>query len=170
MCLSPFFAMRHRLFTTSPFGVGRLSVTPDMLEHMFEVVDRLGTRLAGCVNGLDPDRVAGRDAAELWAAFDRVERLAAAGKTLLARRLADTHQPDETGTKTAAEALARRGGTSLGAARDALETSTGLHDVPQVEAAMRRGGMCAAQVRRGDSAGVGEPGARQRPPGPAPPA
>ena len=56
---SPFFAMRHMLSTTSPFAVGRLSVTADMLERMFEVVDRLGTRLAGCVNGLDPDRVLG---------------------------------------------------------------------------------------------------------------
>src|SRR5918994_3763329 len=165
MCLSPFFAMRHRLFTTSPFGVGRLSVTPDMLEHMFEVVDRLGPRLAGCVNGLDPDRVAGRDAAELWAAFDRVERLAAAGKTLLARRLADTHQPDETGTKTAAEALARRGGTSVGAARDALETSTGLHDVPQVEAAMRRGDLFPAPRPPATSAAFARRGPEQRGPG-----
>src|SRR5918994_1211779 len=162
MCLSPFFAMRHRLFTTSPFGVGRLSVTPDMLEHMFEVVDRLGTRLAGCVNGLDPDRVAGRDAAELWAAFDRVERLAAAGKTLLARRLADTHQPDETGTKTAAEALARRGGTSLGAARDALETSTRLRDLPQVEAAVRRGDLSGAQAAAVTSAALADRSTEQR--------
>src|SRR5918995_698962 len=91
---------------------------------------------------------AGRDAAELWAAFDRVERLAAAGKTLLARRLADTHQPDETGTKTAAEALARRGGTSLGAARDALETSTRLRDLPQVEAAVRRGELSRATAAK----------------------
>jgi hypothetical protein len=98
----------------------------------------------------------------LWAAFDRVERLAAAGKTLLARRLADTHQPDETGTKTAAEALARRGGTSLGAARDALETSTRLRDLPQVEAAVRRGDLSGAQAAAVTSAALADRSTEQR--------
>jgi hypothetical protein len=53
---------------------------------MFEsAVVEIGDRLAGIVDGLDPDAVPGPAAAELWAALDRVERLAAAGKTLLAR-------------------------------------------------------------------------------------
>ncbi|HMG31543.1 MAG TPA: hypothetical protein VK585_15640, partial [Jiangellaceae bacterium] len=73
---------------------------------MFEEVASLGARLAGIVDGLDPDTVSGSAAGELWSALDRVERLAGAGKTLLARRLADTHCPDRSGTRTAAEELA----------------------------------------------------------------
>jgi hypothetical protein len=81
------------------------------------------------VDGLDPDAVPGPAATELWAAFDRVERLAAAGKTLLARRLAQLHRPDRAGARTAAEALARRAGGTVGAARDALDTSTRLPEL-----------------------------------------
>jgi Domain of unknown function (DUF222) len=113
---------------------------------MFENVAHIGDRLAGIVDGLDPDAVSGPAATELWARLDRVERLAAAGKTLLARRLAQTHRPEKAGAKTAAEELARRSGTSTGAARDALDTSARLPEQPAVEQAVRRGELSLAQA------------------------
>jgi hypothetical protein len=90
---------------------------------MFENLVRVGGRLATLVGRLDPDAVSGPTASQCWGQLDRIERLAAAGKTLLARRIADTHSPQLGQAKTAAEALARRGGTTIGAARDAIETS-----------------------------------------------
>ena len=113
---------------------------------MFDIVVRLGDRLATLLDDLDPDAVSGSAAGQLWAALDRVERLAAGGKTLLARRVADTHQPDRDGARSAAEALARRAGTTVGAARDAVDTSTRLRKLPLVDAAVRRGDLSPAQA------------------------
>lgn len=150
------------LSTRSSSHTRRLSVRFAMLEHMFEMVVRLGTRLAGIVDGLDADAVSGPAAGELWAALDRIERLAAGGKTLLARRLADAHVPDRAGVKTAAEDLARRGGTTVGAARNALDTSSRLPELPRVEAAVRRGELSPAQVSAVTSAAAADPTAEQR--------
>jgi hypothetical protein len=86
-----------------------------MFEDALEVRDRLAT----LVDRLDPDAVSGSTARELWAVLDACERLCAAGKTLLARRLAQTHRAETAGAKTAAEDLARRAGTSTGVATDA---------------------------------------------------
>ena len=123
-----------------------MSVHASRLERMFENVVQIVDRLAGIVDGLDPDAVSGPAATDLWAALDRVERLAAAGKTLLTRRVADTHCPDRSGARSAAELLARRGGGTVRAARDALDTSERLRELPQVEAAVRRGHLSAAQA------------------------
>ncbi|MGH8840097.1 MAG: DUF222 domain-containing protein [Jiangellaceae bacterium] len=129
---------------------------------MFEAVVHLADRLSGLVDTLDPDRVTGPHARELWAAFDRVERLGAAGKTLLARRLGDVHQADRAGVKTAAEELARLGGTTTGVARDALETSKRLADLPGVQAAVRRGDLSTSQAVLVSSAAAADHSAEQR--------
>ena len=52
------------------------------LSARIDVVDR---QLAGLVADLDPDRVLGSEAAALYGAFARLERLVVAAKTLLAR-------------------------------------------------------------------------------------
>jgi hypothetical protein len=128
---------------------------------MFDDVVSLGDRLAGLVQVLDPDRVSGPHARRLWEALDRVEKLAAAGKTLLARRLADTHRPDQEGVRSAAEALARRSGTTVGAARDAVDTSTRLPGLPRLEAAMRRGDLSQAQAALVGAAAAADPSAER---------
>jgi len=134
-----------------------LSGIPGRLEHMFDTVVEIGDRLAGLVDTLDPDRVTGSHAGDLWDALNRVERLAAAGKTLLARRVADTHRPDRAGARSAAEALARRAGTTVGAAQDAVDTSARLADLPQVAAAVRRGDLSPAQAALVSGAAAADP-------------
>jgi hypothetical protein len=130
---------------------------------MFEsAVVEIGDRLAGIVDGLDPDAVPGPAAAELWAALARVEWLAAAGKTLLARRLTQVHRPDRDGARSAAEALARRAGTTVGAARDALDTSTRLPELPLVDAAVRSGKLSPAQAAAVSDAAAANPATEQR--------
>jgi Domain of unknown function (DUF222) len=116
------------------------------LEHMFEDAVEIRDRLAGLVDRLDPDAVSASTARELWAVLDRSERLCAAGKTLLARRLGQTHRPEQAGARSAAEELARRSGTSTGAARDALDTSARLPEQPGVEGALRRGEVSLTQA------------------------
>jgi Domain of unknown function (DUF222) len=125
---------------------GVLSVLTRKLEHMFQDAVEIRDRLAGLVDRLDPDAVSASTARELWAILDRSERLCAAGKTLLARRLARTHRPERAGAKTAAEDLARRSGTSTGAAKDSLDTSARLPEQPGVEGALRRGEVSLVQA------------------------
>jgi hypothetical protein len=88
--------------------------------------------------------------------------LCAAGKTLLARRVAQTHRPDTAGAKTAAEHLARRAGTSTGVATDALDTSARLPRQPAVEQALRRGELSAAQAAVVSAAAAADPAAEAR--------
>jgi Domain of unknown function (DUF222) len=129
---------------------------------MFDQVVSVRGQLAELVTGLEPDALSGQAARGWWAELDRVERLAAAGKTLLARRVADTHRPEQRGTKTAAEELAHQGGTSTGAAKDAVHTSQRLPDQPRVDAALRRGELSAAQAAAISSATAANPAEEAR--------
>jgi hypothetical protein len=129
---------------------------------MFDMVIRCGDQLAGVVARLDPDSLSGQNAQSWWYALDRIERLAAGGKTLLARRLAATHTPSRSGQKSAAEKLAREGGTSVGAAKDALDTSERLPELDKVQAAVRRGELSAAQAALISDAAAADPSAQER--------
>jgi Domain of unknown function (DUF222) len=113
---------------------------------MFESVVRVRGQLGELVSALDPDAVSGPSARELWGEFDRIERLGSAGKTLLARRIAATHDRDRAGSRTAAESLARQAGTSTAAAREALDTSNRLSELQGVAGALRSGELSPAQA------------------------
>jgi hypothetical protein len=124
---------------------------------MFDQLVSVRGRLAVLVTAMDPDTISGQTAHGWWAELDRIERLAAAGKTLLARRIADTHRQEQRGTKTAAEEMARRSGTSTGAVKDAVHTSQRLPDQPRVDGALRRGELSAAQAVAISSAAAANP-------------
>jgi hypothetical protein len=98
----------------------------------------------------------------LWAEFDRIERLGAAGKTLLARRIAAAHQGDREGTRSAAESLARKAGTSTAAAKDAVDTSHRLVDQPELDRAVRGGEVSPLQAALVSAAAAADPAAEQR--------
>jgi hypothetical protein len=128
---------------------------------MFEDVVATRDRLAELVDRLDPDRCTGPAARELWRVFDSAERLCAAGKTLLARRLAETHQRTS-GTRSAAEELAHTAGTSTGQAEDTLRTSQRLPDQRRVEQALRRGELSAPQAALISGAAAADPAQADR--------
>jgi hypothetical protein len=128
---------------------------------MFDEAVEIRDRLAVLVDRLDPDAVSGSAARELWGVLDKSERLCAAGKTLLARRVAATHQRTG-GSRSAAEELARRGGTSTGAAKDSLDTSARLAEQPPVEQAVRRGELSPAQAALVSAAAAADPAEAQR--------
>ena len=129
---------------------------------MFEEAVEIRDRLAVLVDRLDPDAFSGATARELWAVLDKSERLCAAGKTLLARRLAQTHRPQLQGTKTAAEDLAKKSGTSTGAAKESLDTSQRLPDQPSVDGALRRGELSPVQAALISAAAAADPSAEAR--------
>jgi Domain of unknown function (DUF222) len=129
---------------------------------MYERLVGVRGQLAELVTAVDPDAVSGSTARQCWAEFDRIERLAAAGKTLLARRVADTHRPDRSGSKTPAEDLARKAGSTTGSAKDAMDTSQRLPEQPELDRALRRGQLSPAQAGLISAAAAADPAAERR--------
>ena len=109
-------------------------------------VSEVESQLRELLESLDPDAVPVYEAPDLWTAFDRVERLAASAKTLLARRVADACTWQRAGFRSAADQLACWSGTSVGSARSLIETSQLVADLPATAAALREGTLSGAKV------------------------
>src|SRR5579884_2300254 len=103
-------------------------------------------RVAALVRALEPDAVALADAEPMWNAFERIERLAANAKTLLARRVEEAAAWRERGHRDAAEGMAKQSGTTRGAAKRQLALSKRLDAHPATETAMRTGEISPAQA------------------------
>jgi hypothetical protein len=102
--------------------------------------------LRGIVQSLDPDDVLASRAPGLWAEFDRIERLAAAAKTLLARRVDDSRVWEREGHRSVVEYLAEKSGTSKSVSRGVLATSKKIGKLPATQSALRRGQLSTAQA------------------------
>src|SRR5918995_831629 len=72
------------------------------------------------VGRLEPVDVPLSETPAMWQSFDAIERLAAAAKTLLAERVDESRAWAREGDRSSAEYLARKAGTSVGAARAGL--------------------------------------------------
>ena len=114
------------------------------------------------VGGLSADDVALGDVTDVWAAFDRIERLASSAKTLLAARVDVAGDWKRAGARSAAEHLAKLGGTSTAMARRGLATSERVADLPGVVDAMRAGVLSGAQAEAIAPAVAADPSAEDR--------
>jgi len=94
----------------------------------------------------DPSRVSARDAAGLVVDAAAIKNMAATVEALAAARVAETELWKRDGDRSAAHQLARTTGTSVGAAREAIESAQRLEDLPATAAAARRGELSAQQV------------------------
>jgi hypothetical protein len=110
----------------------------------------------------DPGIVAVVDAARVVEDAAAIEKMAAAVKSLAAARVAETELWKRDGDRSPAHQLARTTGTSVGAARDALEAARRLQDLPATEAAARRGDLSAQQVAVITDAAAADPAAEAR--------
>jgi Domain of unknown function (DUF222) len=132
-----------------------------------EVVGRAAVRecergLAVLVDGLDPNDVPLCDASGLWKAFDCIERLAANAKVLLAARVEEAGAWKDAGARSAAEHLAKMGGTTTSEARRSLETSKKVAGMFGITDALRGGVFSTAQVNAIASAAAADPSAENR--------
>jgi hypothetical protein len=100
----------------------------------------------GVVETLDPDEVLASQSPALWVEFDRIERLAAAAKILLARRVDESRVWEREGHRSAVDYLAAKSGTSKAASRGVLGTSKKITKLPATQSVLRRGELSAAQV------------------------
>ena len=128
-----------------------------LLDRLAQVTDQLRTDVAA----LDPERLSGPDAARLLEAFAEVERLAAAGKLLSARRVESSNVWRRTGHRSAAAHLAEATGTGIGPALTALETARNLGSLPATEEAVRQGRLSESQVKEIAGAAILEPESEQ---------
>lgn len=125
---------------------------------MSELLDEL----AAAVQGLEPDRVAGVDAARLVTLFERGERLCAAGKTLMAARAVDCRQWAGKGARSPQEWLSEISGVPVGTAQRTLLTAEQVTARPELADAMRSGELSSAQAAEISSAVAENPDATRR--------
>jgi hypothetical protein len=118
--------------------------------------------VASIVGDLQPDAVPLPEAPVMWEELDRIERLTASAKTLLARRVDESLEWKRKGFRSAAEHLAAMGGTTIGEARDALTTSKLLPELPRTHDALRAGALSSAQTSSVATAAAADPGAESR--------
>ncbi|MDQ4149861.1 MAG: HNH endonuclease [Actinomycetota bacterium] len=124
---------------------------------MFEELKDVEQRLAREVHELDPDVLEPSAATTLVEMFSKIERLAAAGKALAARRVTSSGVWRKSGERSAAHWMARSTGSSVGHAVALLETVQRLEDLPATDRAMRSGELSEAQVVEISSAAAESP-------------
>jgi Domain of unknown function (DUF222) len=110
----------------------------------------------------DAARVSACDAARVVDDAAAIEKMAATVKSLAAARVAETDAWKRDGDRSAAHQLARTTGTSVGQAKEALESARRLQELPATEAAARRGELSAQQVAVITDAAAADPAAEAR--------
>jgi len=126
---------------------------------MFEKIQKAEAILQEVVNDLDPEVLEPAFARRLVESFAKIEGIAAAGKTLAARRVVTSGSWRLTGERTAAHWMANRTGTSVGQAIGVLETAERLAELPATDKAARAGRLSQVQVKEIASAAAASPAA-----------
>ena len=98
------------------------------------------------VAGFEPGSLDGEAAVRALELFGEMERLAAAGKALAARRVEETRVWQRRGVRSAAHLVASMCGSSVRSAVETLETARRLDELPATAEALRSGKLSAAQA------------------------
>ena len=104
---------------------------------MFQSLRDMATGLRSVLADLEPERLSGPDAARLLEVFSEIEKLAAGGRLLAARRVESSNVWRRQGHRSAAAHVAEATGTGMGPAITALEAARQLDSLPAT-AIMRR--------------------------------
>jgi len=126
---------------------------------VFERVRDAVDALKATARDLDPICVDGGDAAALFELVSEGERVCAAMKALMARRVDETGAWRKGGHRSAAHWVAEATGTTVGAAARTLETARALDALPGTDAAFRAGRLSEQQAAEITSTASVDPGA-----------
>lgn len=129
---------------------------------MFELVDDAIVVAQKAVADFEPEVYDGSAASLLVQRFAHLERVAAAGKALAARRVAESGAWRKNGDRSPAHWMATTTGTSVGQAIGVLETAERLSELPATAQAVRAGQLSEAQAREITSAAAASPESEQR--------
>jgi hypothetical protein len=125
-------------------------------------LSELRSAMSAYATRFDPARVSARDAARVVDDAAAIEKMAATVKSLAAARVAETALWKRDGDRSAAHQLARKTGTTVGQAREALDAARRLQDLPATSAAARRGELSAQPVAVITDAAAADPDAEAR--------
>jgi hypothetical protein len=126
---------------------------------MFEMVKELRSALQTIVKALDPEVLEARSAVTLVQEFAAVENLAATGKALAAKRVAESGAWRSNGSLSAAQWMAAKTGTSVGKAKDTIATAEVLAESGDLDDALRHGNVSLDQATEIARAEESRPGA-----------
>jgi hypothetical protein len=124
---------------------------------VFERVRCAVDALKATARALDPLCVDGPDAAALFELVSEGERVCAAMKALMARRVDQTGMWRKDGHRSAAHWVAEATGETIGAAARALETARALEQLPDTYAAFRAGELSDVQAAEIASTAAADP-------------
>ncbi len=128
-----------------------------MLEYMFDRLRQVLSELEGMLRVLDPEALEASESLEVLRLFGRVERLAAAGKVLCSRRVAESQAWFGAGHRSPAHLVAEVSGTSVRHAVDLLEAAEAMRSLPATEEKFRSGSLTEGEVIEVASAAVLDP-------------
>lgn len=126
-----------------------------------DALRKVARDLRSALPSLEPERLSGGDVALLLTLFADIEKLAAGGKLLAARRVESSNVWRREGHRSAAAHVADATGSGLGPAITALEAACQLGSLPARDEAMRDGRRSEAQVKEITSAAILQPAAEQ---------
>src|SRR5437879_8341564 len=124
------------------------------------VLDELQATVAtqrAIVSALEPGCLTGPDALRLLEVISEGERVLAAGRTLVAKRVEESNVWRASGDRSAAHFIAQKTGTSVGRAQAALETAARLAAPPATVEAFRAGALSEVQAEAVASAAAANP-------------
>ena len=144
------------------------SYMASIIERMFaakgwvEKVHEHEAALAAYCAQFDPAAVPLEEAAALYEALARIEKLVAGARLRLAARVEASNQWRVAGHRTAADWLARTAGVSVGAAHAELTASGRLVGLPGTDDGLRRGELSTVQATVVADAAAADPSAEHR--------
>jgi hypothetical protein len=113
---------------------------------MFECLAEARRMVEELVSSIDAELLSREQAVASLDEFSRLERICAAGRMLCGGRAIATNAHHGSGSRSAAEWLARRTGQSVGEAIGALETAKVLPSLPSLDSALRCGSISSPQA------------------------
>ena len=111
---------------------------------------------------LEPGCLTGPDALRLLEVISEGERVLAAGRTLVAKRVEESNVWRASGDRSAAHFIAKQTGTSVGRTQAALETAERLAKLPATAEAFRAGALSEVQAEAVASAAALNPSEERR--------
>lgn len=130
---------------------------PTELRH--RIPEMVLNTVRSMVAKLDASALSGPQAVRLLDWFTALERVAAAGRAMVAARAAETNQWRRGGDRSAADWLAKRTGTTTGQARKALETAERAKQLPKTDEALRNGALSLDQAAAVTDGAAADPAA-----------
>ena len=109
------------------------------------------------VASLDVSRLSGAQASSLFEAGAELEKLGASLKVLVAPKIAQSDAWARAGHRSPEEWMARTSGTSVGVAKNAVETGKRLESLPATASAVKSGALSLAQAAAVAEAAVAAP-------------